>query len=75
MLMNIVTGEALFLHLKSCSECANIPVIIISASSERYYKNLRKLDNNLTYIDKSNITEENLLNELEKKWNCLCFSN
>ncbi len=75
ILMNIVTGDTLFLHLKSMPECANIPVIIISACSEKEFINLRELDNNLRFIEKSYITEDKLLNELEKKWNSLCSSN
>ncbi len=75
MLMNLVTGDTFFLHLKGCSVCANIPVIIISASSERYYKNLRKLDPNLRYIEKSYITEQKLHDELERKWDNLSYSN
>ncbi len=75
MLMDMVTGDTLLLYLKSMPECKNIPIIIISACSEKEYKYLRELDNNLIYIEKSYITEEKLLNELEKKWNSLCSSN
>jgi hypothetical protein len=47
---------------------ADIPVIIISGYSERRYKNLRKTDPNLIFIEKQYLTKERLLNEVEKKF-------
>ncbi len=53
MLLDMVTGDTFFLHLKGMAEYADIPVIIISAFSEKQYKNLKKVDPNLVYIEKS----------------------
>ncbi len=72
ILLNTVTGGTLFLHLKSISEYADIPVVIISASSEKYHKTLRIIDPKLVYIEKPCLTRERLLNEVEKK---LCYSS
>jgi CheY-like chemotaxis protein len=72
IVLNTATGDTLFLHLKSVSEYADIPVVIISASSEKYHKTLRTIDPKLVYIEKSCLTKERLLNEVEKK---LCYSS
>ncbi len=72
IVLNTMTGDTLFLHLKSVSEYADIPVVIISASSEKYHKTLRIIDPKLVYIEKSCLTKERLLNEVEKK---LCYSS
>jgi CheY-like chemotaxis protein len=67
MLLDMVTGDTFFLHLKGMAEYADVPVIIISAFSEKQYKNLKKVDPNLVYIEKSYLTKERLLEEVEKK--------
>lgn len=67
MLLDMVTGDTFFLHLKGMAEYADIPVIIISAFSQKHYKNLKKVDPNLVYIEKSYLTKERLLEEVEKK--------
>jgi DNA-binding response OmpR family regulator len=72
ILLNTVTGDTLFLHLKSISEYADIPVVIISARSEKYNKTLRIIDPKLVYIEKLCLTRERLLNEVEKKF---CYSS
>ena len=68
LLMNMITGDTFFLHLKTMPDYADIPVIIISAYSERRYKNLRKTDPNLIFIEKQYLTKERLLDEVEKKF-------
>ncbi len=64
ILLNTVTGDTFFLHLKSISEYADIPVMIISASSDEYHKTLRIIDPKLVYIEKLYLTRERLLNEV-----------
>ena len=68
LLMNMITGDMFFLHLKNMPEYADIPVIIISGYSERGYKNLRKTDPNLIFIDKQYLTKERLLDEVADKF-------
>jgi hypothetical protein len=46
---------------------ADIPVIIISAYSEKRYKNLRKTYRSLIFIDKQCLTKERLLDEVKEK--------
>ena len=66
MLLDMVTGDTFFLYLKGMPEYADIPVLVISALSEKQYKNLRKIDPNLVYIEKSYLTKERLLEEVDK---------
>ncbi len=67
MLLDMVTGDTFFLYLKGMPEYADIPVLIVSALSEKQYKNLKKIDPSLVYIEKSYLTKERLLEEVEKK--------
>ena len=67
ILMDMVTGDTFFLYLKSMPECADIPVIEISAFSQKGYKGLKEIDPKLVYIEKSKLTGEKLLEEVEKK--------
>ena len=67
ILMDMVTGDTFFLYLKEMPECADIPVIVISAFSQKDYKGLKEIDPELVYIEKSKLTEEKLLEEVEKK--------
>ncbi len=67
ILMDMVTGDTFFLYLKGMPECADIPIIIISAFSQNDYKGLKETDPKLVYIEKSKLTEEKILNEVEKK--------
>ncbi len=67
MLLDMVTGDTFFLHIKGMPKYADIPVIIISAFSKKQYKNLKKIDPNLVYIEKSYLTKEMLLKEVDKK--------
>ncbi len=48
------------------SECADIPVIIISSQRKRDYKSLKDIEPNLTYLDKT-VTKEKLLDEIKAK--------
>ena len=67
ILMDMVTGDTFLLYLKSIPECADIPVIVISAFSQKDYKNLKDIDPSFVYIEKSKLTEEILLKEVERK--------
>lgn len=67
MLLDMVTGDTFFLHIKGMPEYTEIPVIIISAFSKKQYKNLKKIDPSLVYIEKTYLTKENLLEEVEAK--------
>ena len=66
IVMDMVTGDTFFLYLKSMSECADIPVIIISSQRKRDYKSLKDIEPNLTYLDKT-VTKEKLLDEIKAK--------
>ena len=65
--LDLVTGDTFFLYLKGIPEYADVPVIIISAFSEENYKGLKEMDPKVVYIEKSKLTEEILLEEVEKK--------
>jgi two-component system response regulator VicR len=67
ILMDMVTGDTFLLYLKGMPEHADTPVIIISAFSQKCYKGLKEIDPTLVYIEKSKLTGEKLLGEVEKK--------
>ncbi len=66
MLMDMMTGDTFFLYLKSMPEFADIPVLIISSFPKRKFKNLRRIDPNLKFIEKLHVTRQRLFNELRK---------
>ena len=66
MIMDMVTGDTFFLHLKGFQEFSDIPIIIISSMPEKQYKNLKKIDPKLVYINKANLTKKVLLDEIDK---------
>ncbi len=66
MMLDMVTGDTFFLYVKGIPEFADIPIIILSNSSWRNYKNLKKLDPNLVFLDKK-ITKEKLIKEIQAK--------
>jgi len=66
ILMDMVTGDTVFLYLKGMPEYADIPIIIISAQPKRSYKSLKDMDPNLTFLDKT-VTNEKLIQEIKTK--------
>ena len=66
IVMDMVTGDTVFLYLKSMPECEDIPVIIISSQPKREYKNLKDVDPNLIFLDKT-VTKEKLIEEIKAK--------
>ena len=66
MLMDMMTGDTVFLYLKSMPECEEIPVIVISAQPRRSYNSLKDVDPNLTFLDKT-VTKEKLIQEIKDK--------
>ena len=72
VLMSVVTGDKFLLDIKNIPEYTDIPVIIITAYSEKYYTSLKETDPNLIFIEKPHLTRERLLDEVEKR---IDFSN
>ncbi len=66
IVMDMVTGDTFFLHLKGMPEYEDIPVIIISSQPKRDYKSLKDVETNLTFLDKT-VTKEKLLEEITAK--------
>ena len=66
MLMDMMTGDTVFLYLKSMPECEEIPIIVISGQPKRSYKSLKDVDPNLTFLDKT-VTKEKLIQEIKAK--------
>lgn len=75
MLMDMVTGDTVFMYLKNIPEYVNIPVIIISSSFERRYSHLREIDPNFVFIEKRNLTRERLIDEVNKKTSVIKRTN
>ncbi len=55
MIMDMVTGDTLFLHIKGSQEFSYIPIIVISSMPQKQYKGLAKIDPTLEYINKANL--------------------
>ncbi|MHC4270482.1 MAG: response regulator [Planctomycetota bacterium] len=67
MTMDMVTGDTFFLHLKGFQEFSDIPVIISSSMPLKQFKNLKKIDPKLVYLNKAYLTKERLIEEVDKK--------
>ena len=67
MMMDMVTGDTFFLHLKGFQEYSDIPIMIISSIPQKQYKSLTKIDKTLVCLNKSDLTKERLLEEVDKK--------
>ena len=66
MLLDMITGDTFFLYLKGMPDCVDIPIIILSNSRKRDYKNLLKMDQSLIFLDKT-ISKEQLIQEIKAK--------
>ncbi len=66
MLLDMVTGDTFFLYLKGMPDCTDIPIIVVSNTSKRDYRNLLDLDPNLVFLDKA-LVAENLIKEINAK--------
>ncbi len=66
IVLSMMTGDTLFLYIKSMPEYEDIPVIIASNVSLRPYKNLKKIDPDLVFLDKA-FTRERLIKEVNAK--------
>ncbi len=66
MLLNLMTGDTFFLHLKSKPEYADVQVIIASGYPLKKHKNLKVMDPRIALIDKSTISER-LIEEIESR--------
>ncbi len=67
IVLDMMTGDTLFLYLKSMPGYDDIPVIMASTLSSHSYKNLREIDPNLVFLDKAHTTRERLVNEIKAK--------
>ncbi len=64
--LNMMTGDTLFLYIKSMPEYEDIPVIIASDFSPQPYKNLKMIDPDLVFLDKA-FTREELVKEVKAR--------
>ena len=64
--LNMMTGDTLFLYIKNMPEYKDIPVIMASDSSPQAYKNLKRIDQDLVFLDKT-FTKEELVKEVKAK--------
>lgn len=68
ILLDLVTGDSFFLHLKQTPEYAGIPVIIASSFSSITYKHLQDIDPDLVFLEKP-FTKDTLLKAVKAKLN------
>ncbi len=66
ILLDMMTGDTLFLYLKSMPEYADIPVIVISNFRKQDYRNLMDTEPNLVYLEKP-VEKERLIEEIKTK--------
>lgn len=66
ILLDMMTGDTFFLHLKSIPEYADIPVIIASSCPRQSYKSLMRIDPELVFLDKNCIGDK-LINEVNAR--------
>ena len=67
IILDMMTGDTLFLYLKSMPGYDDIPVIMASSLSSRSYRNLKKIDPDLVFLDKAIIRKERLVKEIKAK--------
>ncbi len=67
IVLNMMTGDTLFLYIKSMPEYEDIPVIMTSNVSLRPYKSLKEIDPNLVFLQKAYLTKNRLLEEIDRK--------
>ena len=58
IVLSMMTGDTLFLYIKSMPEYEDIPVIMASSFTLRPYKSLKEVDPNLTFLQKTYITSQ-----------------
>ncbi len=63
ILLNVMSGDTLFLRVKCMPECEQIPVIIFSNASLGPYKYLKEIDPDLVLLNKT-VTRERFINEV-----------
>lgn len=61
--LKLVNGDAFFYYIKNKPGYRNIPVIIISNASKDVCDDLKKVDPNLIYFDKT-VTKETLIEQV-----------
>ncbi len=66
MLLDQIAGDTFFRLIRNIPEYTDIPVIVVSGYPERAYLILKELDQNLTYINKTDINER-LIDEINRK--------
>jgi CheY-like chemotaxis protein len=66
IVLSMMTGDTLFLYIKSMPEYEHIPFIIASNVSLRPYKGLKDIDPDLVFLDKA-FTRERLIKEVNAK--------
>lgn len=64
--LNMITGDTLFLHLKSMPGYEDIPFIMMTDISHHTYKYLKKIDPDLVFLSKK-FTREKLMEEVKAK--------
>ncbi len=66
IVLSMMTGDTLFLYIKSMPGYEDIPVIITSNVSLKPYKSLKEIDPDLVFLDKA-FTRERLIKEVNAK--------
>jgi len=75
IVLDLMTGDTLFLHVKSMSTHENIPFILVGSISLKPYKSLMDVDPNLVFLDKKSMTKTKLIEEIKAQTGEKYFDN
>lgn len=75
IVLDLMTGDTLFLHVKSMSTHEDIPFILVGSISLKPYKSLKDVDQNLIFLDKKSMTKEKLIKEIKARIGEKNFNN
>lgn len=75
IVLDLMTGDTLFLHVKSMSTHEDIPFILVGSISLKPYKSLKGVDQNLVLLDKESMTKQKLIKEINARVGEGNFSN
>lgn len=66
MLLDLMAGDTFFRLIRNIPEYADIPVIVVSGYPENAYVILKDIDQNLTFLSKTEISER-LIEEINRR--------
>lgn len=66
MLLDLMAGDTFFRLIRNMPEYAEIPIIVVSGYPEQAYVILKDMDQNLTFLNKTEVSEK-LIEEINSR--------